>query len=285
MAWMLPRFVALLSVALAIPLAAAAAGERPSAAEVIDRYIASQAVDSEFAYLSLRRFREAELVDDKRLIAMTTLHQGTRSSVLRLQRPKELEGVAALFVDPADEAPSVYQYLPAIGRTQKISGSGARTPFLGSDFTLEDLQREAPVENAYRLLDDTIVSGSECYAVEATPEDPKQSAYRRRVLHIAKDTSRLHQIDFYGEGNEPEKVFSAFGYDSSEVRGRTRRPARGVMIDHAGKTSTILKVIESRIEAQLDAAMFSPKGIGEIDEVDVNGLLLGLDFAVSFDAQ
>jgi hypothetical protein len=263
----------------------ARAGE-PTAREIIDRYVATQSVDSVLAYVSLRRFARGELVDDKRLLAMTRRDGGTRASLMRVQRPEDLEGVTALFVDPAEGPASIYQYLPAVGQSREIRGSAMRAPFLGSDFTLQDLQREVPADNAYSRLPDSTVDGVACHAVAAVPRSPEDSAYARRVLHIAIDTNRLMQIDFFAEmdDTEPAKVFNAFAYGSSDVKGETRRPQRAVMIDHEKNTTSVLRVIESRLGTDLDAGYFTPEGIASMESKDVHGLLLGLDFEIRFDA-
>lgn len=129
------------------------------------------------------------------------------------------------------------------------------------------------------------MNGEEVYVVQATPLDPNETAYSRRILHLSKDGTRLLRVEFFRHGEHPVKTLDAYGYGSSRVEGETRRPERVVMTNHREESSTILRVIESRLDERLDAGMFTPEGIGKIRSEDLTQLLVGLRFAVGRTAQ
>ena len=94
---------------------------------------------------------------------------------------------------------------------------------------------------------------------DALPKEPDDRHSTRRVLHVSQSDDRVPRIDFYRGDDEPEKVLSAFGYGSSNVRGQTRRPERAVMTHRKDGTTSIICVIESRLGARLDPPMFTPE--------------------------
>lgn len=260
-----------------------ALAESPMPREIVEGYVKTLVVDSELAYLSLKRFESGALVDDKRLLALTRKDGEARSSLLRLQRPQALEGVTALFLQRPGAEAEVYQYLPEIGSVQRVRGAARSSPFLESDFSLQDLERETPDDNEYSRLPDALIQGELCYVIEAVPRHPDASSYRRRVLYIAKDSQHLLQLELYRAGETPAKVLHLFGYGSERVKGDTRRPERAVMVDAARGTSTTVRVIESRLNEDLPANLFEPTGIPEIRSEDMTQLLLGLQFTVALE--
>ncbi len=261
--------------------ASSARAESPTAPEIVDDYIETQVVDSEFAYLSLKRFRGGELLDEKRLLAMTRKDQGKRASLMRLTRPEDLEGVTTLFLDQPSREADVYLYMPEIGEAKQVKGADLTAAFLGSDFSLEDMLREIPGENEYTRLRDAVAHGEACYVVKAVPKDP-DSAYSRRTLHISQETHQLLRIEFYRGTDQPVKSFDAYGDGPSHVKRQTRRPEPAAMINPVKGTTTVITAIESRLNEELDAGMFTAQGITQIQPEDVDQLLRGFQFTTTF---
>jgi hypothetical protein len=261
-----------------VGLTAPAFVEAAEARKVVEAYVASQLVDSEFAYLSLRRFKAGALIDDKRLVVMTRRDGDARATTVRVQRPEEVAGSGTLFIDRADHEPKIFLFLPSVGEVKRVTGTGRSSPFFDSDFTFEDVLREVPRENLYELHSDSVVNGEACYVIEARPVEPVSSAYRLRTLYIAKETNRLQRIEFYKGANEPAKVFDAFGYGASSIRGDSRRPERAVMVNHRQGTTTVIRLIESRLNADLEPTWFTPEGLEKMKPGDVDRLLMGFRF-------
>ena len=129
--------------------ASSARAESPTAPEIVDDYIETQVVDSEFAYLSLKRFRGGELLDEKRLLAMTRKDQGKRASLMRLTRPEDLEGVTTLFLDQPSRQADVYLYMPEIGEAKQVKG---KTRLEFEDIGDQEVKNIAEPVRAYRLV-------------------------------------------------------------------------------------------------------------------------------------
>ena len=175
-----------------------------------------------------------------------------------------------------------YIFLPDIGQVTKISGDSKSGYFLGSDFTFEDLLREIPGNFKYERKGDTVIHGAECYTIRAFPTDGSAgSYYSYREFFIKKETFMLHQIEFYGPGDKLLKVLEAFEYNSSAVKGETVRPRHAVMTNMEKNSVTIFNVVESRLNLELDADLFTPKAIKNWTAEEVRDLIFDYGFTVT----
>ncbi|MEM9227400.1 MAG: outer membrane lipoprotein-sorting protein, partial [Verrucomicrobiota bacterium] len=250
--------------------------------EIIERYRVSSGVSSEFAYIELKRFIDNKPVDSQRALLVSKQSGSIRKTLFRLLQPPEVEGVSLLLkgADKSEE-PEIHLYLPEIGATRKIrSTQQGGTPFMGSDFNMQDLMEELPGENVYARLADKVVNGMECFVVRAKPlaqqtQSGFSRGYSQRDLYISKSTYNLLQVDFYRGLGTLVKNMQAFGYDSGAVIGETRRPERLVMFDIEKNSMSVIKVIESRLNERVDDQLLTAQGISSMTTGQVEDLLFG----------
>lgn len=253
-----------------------------SADEIIERYRVASGVSSEFAYIELKRFIDNKPVDSQRALLITKQVAEARNTMFRLIQPPEVEGVTLLLQSgDAETEPQIFLYLPEIGATKPIRSSGeGGSPFMGSDFNMEDLMEELPGRNVYVRLADKVINGSECFVVRAKPianqtETGFSRGYTQRDLYIAKETYNLLQVDFYKDLGNLVKNMQAFGYNSGDVLGETRRPQRLVMFDIEKNSMSVIKIIESRLNEKVEDRILTPQGISRISKGDVESFLFG----------
>ena len=87
--------------------------------------------------------------DFQRKIAIKFWSLGSSHILIRIDRPPEDAGSAILKVGN-----KIWCYLPKVNRTVEISSSTMMTPFMGSNFTLDDLVKQS------RLADDYVITAS-----------------------------------------------------------------------------------------------------------------------------
>jgi hypothetical protein len=252
---------ALLLSLLAMPLAAETVREKEGRL-IIEHWLKSKAVDAEMNYLSMQTVDPNGSTEERRILAVYRRDpSGASQYLLRLIAPEEVEGVTVVATREADGNVRQGIYLPTVGRLRPLSGEAQVGPFLGSDFSYEDLVEEIPSEQSYERLPDRFIHGSECYVVKATPRDPAKSAYGYREVYLDKHTFDLLRIDFFGPEGEFQKYFAAYDYDSPRIAGRGTRPHRAVMTDIKANTSTILTVVQSRIGQGIPPEIFTAESI------------------------
>ena len=132
---------------------------------------------------------------------------------------------------------------------------------MGSDFTFEDLSKENPKDyQYYRLLNETL-EGKEVYVIMSAPANidiRNRTDYSSRLLYIDKDSYNILKIEFYNEGEkEPFKTFTGEDYDVAEGDGMSERPRRATMKNHETRTTSVMTVIEARLNEDIPEDIFT----------------------------
>ncbi|HYV19841.1 MAG TPA: outer membrane lipoprotein-sorting protein [Verrucomicrobiae bacterium] len=241
-----------------------AAGEAPKSAltgqAIVERYLKTQDVPSEMAFIAMVVSRPGAPPKEYRFLAVHRKRtDGGRDAFLRVVRPKDVQGVSLMVVEPPAGAAQVSLFLPEVGKVRPLAGGSLSGAFLGSDFTFEDLRRELPDIHDYERLEDATVRDVPCFKVRAREKAEGSSAYGWRDLLIGRDTSDLLRVDFYRRDGRLAKSLNAFDYRSAEVKGETRRPRRAVMRAVSGDAWTDFTVIEGRVGETIPDELFTAR--------------------------
>lgn len=97
---------------------------------------------------------------------------------IRILAPPKEAGIGSLRIKA-----EMWNYLPAVERVIKIPPSMMLQPWMGSDFTNDDLVKESSILDDYthKVVGATAVNGQDAYQVEATPK-PDAPVVWGRVL-------------------------------------------------------------------------------------------------------
>lgn len=286
----LPPFTTVRAAACAFLLLTLAltAAQPPEVAQeegsmIMQHWLKSKSVDSEMAFIRMQTLGASGAVETKKFLMVYHRRPDKQSHfMVRLMEPEDIKGVTVLAKKTASGEISQYSYLPAVGRLRPLSGDGQAAPFLGSDFSYEDFLEEIPEEQIYTRRPDKFVHGAECFVVRAKPKQTGASAYAYRDLYIDRKTFDMHRIDFFGAGGEFLKYFAAYDYDSPRIAGQSTRPRRAVMTHVRGNSSTILTVVQSRINAgNIDEAIFSAENIQNWSDKDLDSFIYDMFLEVS----
>jgi len=146
---------------------------------------------------------------ENRTLEMNT--DGDKSMIV-FQSPKDVEGTAVLTFTHKAGTDDQWLYLPAIKRVKRISSSNKSGPFMGSEFSYEDLSSFEVEKYTYKFLKNESFNGSNCAVIEQYPVDPK-SGYKRRIVYYNLDKNyRLEKIEFYDRKNSSLKTLTYHNY-------------------------------------------------------------------------
>lgn len=278
------RFSALAFILLTLAPASPAQADADALTgpELIEKYVKTQTLDSELAYIELKTFETETPTDNitrKRFLALTRKDaDGGYGYLVRLVRPEDVEGVSVLTNVRADDSSEQYLYLPAQGKPLQLSQAGRSGGFLGSDFAYEDLIRETPKNWTYERLPDGVAQGEICAVVEAKPTETDDSQYTRRLIYLDPSSYEVRKIEFYSDhGETPVKELQAYEYRSPDVDGSTVRPRFAVMTNLETGTISVFKVLKSRQNLELKDEIFTPAYLSAMTPADVNSLLSEMD--------
>ncbi|MGZ5781256.1 MAG: outer membrane lipoprotein-sorting protein [Burkholderiaceae bacterium] len=159
-----------------------------------------------------------------------------KQSFLRIATPAKDAGISSLRIDS-----EMWNYIPAIERTIKIPPSLMLQPWLGSDFTNDDLVKESSIVTDYthRLIGEKKIDGNDAYQIEGLPKPNAAVVWGKIVYSIRKSDFVPLKLEYYDERGD---LIRALNYsDIRTVDGRSI-PTRWEMqpLTKPGKKTTIV---------------------------------------------
>ncbi|MBL4802025.1 MAG: outer membrane lipoprotein-sorting protein [Emcibacter sp.] len=135
---------------------------------------------------------------------------GDKSLVI-FDSPRDVKGTAFLthskILDPDDQ----WIYLPALGRIKRISSSNKSGPFMGSEFSYEDMSSREVGKYHYKWLRDEPCGALTCFVVESYPQYSK-SGYTKLTSWIDTQDYRTMKTEFYNRRGALFKVLKFSDY-------------------------------------------------------------------------
>lgn len=168
---------------------------------------------------------------------------------LRLTAPPDLAGSAYLIQERSTEGASdtVYSYLPASGRTRRISGAGGEVAIWGTDFSYQDLLniRGTLQDSAVEQDFDQTIDGREVYVYRIQPGDDSDSPYRRIENYVDKQTCLLLRARMFGgDGRVAKRLVAPY----AEVQEIDDLVVPGSMTMHSPAAGTHTRMTLSDIQ-------------------------------------
>ena len=184
--------------------------------------------------------RNRQGATSKRSMRVSRLEQkgdGDKTLVV-FDTPRDVKGTALLTYTHPKDNDDQWLYLPALKRVKRISSSNRSGPFVGSEFSFEDLLSEELAKYTYKYIRDQSFGGRSCYVIERYPVY-KNSGYTKQVLWLDKSEYRLWKIEHYDRKKSKLKTLTYSGYQ--RYLGKYWRAAKFSMINHQnGKSTDIL---------------------------------------------
>jgi outer membrane lipoprotein-sorting protein len=159
-----------------------------------------------------------------------------RRSFIRILTPAKEAGIGSLRIGS-----EMWNYLPNVERTIKIPPSMMLQPWMGSDFTNDDLVKESSIINDYthKILATVTLDSQSVYQVEAIPK-PDAAVVWGKILYWVRSSDFVPlKQEFYSERSELVRVMTYA--DVRPMGGRTI-PTRWEMrpVAKPGNVTTIV---------------------------------------------
>lgn len=132
----------------------------------------------------------------KREMGLHSWTKGTKYSMILLTSPAKEKGIVYLKCDK-----EVWNYIPSIERVIKLPPSMMSQSWMGTDFTNDDLVKEASAADDYThtLSGKETIAGRECYRIEMIPKPTTAVVWGKVIVWIdVKDYLQL-RAEFYDE--------------------------------------------------------------------------------------
>ena len=152
--------------------------------------------------------------------------------------PGSIRGTALLTHAHLHTDDDQWLFLPALKRVKKITSRNKTGPFLGSEFSYEDLTPPVIEKYHYVYVAEETCDGRKCYVVDRYPEDA-HSAYSRQRVWIDQARFTVARMDFFNRRQEVTKTLLVSGY--KHYAGQYWKASRMVMSNLKSGRSTTLE--------------------------------------------
>jgi hypothetical protein len=135
--------------------------------------------------------------------------------------PQNLKGLSVLtwvYLDPGKDH-DVWLWLPSLRKVRRISQSEEDDPFMGSEFTTEEISTRRWEDETYKMIGEKKFNGytakfdgktyykdADCYVIEATPKR-KDWYYSKRIIWLDKQFAGLIFDEVYDPAGRKWKTF------------------------------------------------------------------------------
>lgn len=152
-------------------------------------------------------------------------------------------------------------YLPSLKNTRRIAASDGEKPFVGTDFSYDDMSSREVDEDTHKLLKESEDKGNfkDLYVVESIPKDPKSSQYSKRISWVTKDSWIPTYIELYDKKgkllkeNEIKSITQMAGASGKSYN----IPTENVMTNVQTKHSTVMKLGNLVIDKPIPDSIFT----------------------------
>ncbi len=203
--------------------------------------------------MTLRNSQGEESIREMRMKSLEVNDDGDKGLTI-FDKPRDVKGTAFLTFSHVDKADDQWLYLPALKRVKRISSRNKSGPFMGSEFSYEDLSSFEVEKYSFKFLAEETVNGVATYKIEQIPTD-KNSGYTRQVVWLDQEHLRGQQVDFYDRKKSLLKTLTFSDY--SLHLDKYWRPMKMNMVNHQTKKSTELNTTSLEFRTGLKDSDFN----------------------------
>lgn len=180
-------------------------------------------------------------------------------ALVLITSPAKDKGVVTLKRDK-----EVWNWIPAVQRVIKIPPSMMLQPWMGSDFTHDDLVRQSSIVEDYEhsLIGEEKYAGYDCYVIQMIPKPDAGVVWGKIITWISKTGYLELRADYYDE--DQVLVKSMIGSNVKQLGGRTI-PTHWEMIpnDKPGQ-KTVMDYISIQFNPKIAPSFFSEQNMKRV---------------------
>lgn len=150
-------------------------------------------------------------------------------------------------------------YIPASDKVLPIAGSRKQDPFMGSDFSYEDVSGRHFTKDNHKLLKSEMMGGVDCFVTESIPK-VKEEKISKIVAWIAKSNYIPMRVDYY---NHQGVVYRSYTSEEiKEIQGYATIMKRTMVSPLEGtKTEMIVNPSKVKYDLGMSEEVFSERAL------------------------
>jgi outer membrane lipoprotein-sorting protein len=182
--------------------------------------------------------------------------KGNDLSFILVLAPAKEKGV--VFLKRKKE---VWNWIPSIERTIKMPPSMMSQSWMGTDFTNDDLVKEASILEDYNhsFLEDVIVDGRNCYKIQLLPKPKSAVVWGKVIMDIDKKDFMMLYVEYYDEDG---MLINTMHCSDIKLLGDRLLPGKMEMIPANKKGNKTVLIYNSLVfDTPLDDSFFTTQNI------------------------
>ncbi len=172
--------------------------------------------------------------------------------------PRDVKGSAFLSFSHSLEPDDQWMYLPALKRVKRIATQNKSGPFMGSEFSYEDMASFELEKFRFTYLRDENYQGESVYVLQQVPLD-EYSGYSKQIVWVDKTYYRAVKVEFYDRKNALLKVLELDNY--KQFKDKFWRPMRSTMRNVQNGKSTVMLTHKIEFGTGLDESDFNKNSL------------------------
>ena len=177
-------------------------------------------------------------------------------SFVRVTAPAKEAGIGSLRI-----ASEMWNYLPSVERVVKIPPSMMLQPWMGSDFTNDDMVKESSAVNDYthKIVGTEIVDGKPVYQIESLPKPDAAVVWGKVIYLIRKEDAIPIRQSFFSERGELIRVLT---FSDIKIMDGRLMPTRWEMRPVSKpENSTVVTLKAARYDRPIDPEIFTQRNL------------------------
>lgn len=180
-------------------------------------------------------------------------------TMISFESPRDVKGTAMLTYSHKTESDDQWLFLPSIKRVKRISSDNKSGPFMGSEFSYEDLGSQEVEKYTYKYLEEKTIKGMKIAVVERYPID-KKSGYSKNVVYYNLDKNhRMEKIEFYDRRGALLKTMDYLDY--KQYKAKHWRASKLYVVNHQSDKETELLFEDYNFDVSLGDNDFSQNSL------------------------
>lgn len=220
------------------PMDTSLSAEARGKAVAEEAYLRDRGFGDEEATLTMN-LQDARGRERSRQMRFRTLERDNEGDwmIAVFDNPADVRGTASLTHSKALEPDDQWLFLPATNRVRRIASNNKSTPFMGSEFSFEDLSDQQVEKYSYKYLREEACGELTCHVVEQYPAY-EHSGYSRLVMWYDNSEYRTHKVEYYDRRERLLKTLTMTEY--SQFLDKYWRPMHLEMLNHQTSNRTLL---------------------------------------------
>lgn len=180
-------------------------------------------------------------------------------SIILVTEPVKDKGVVYL-----KRKKEVWNWIPSIERNIKLPPSMMSQSWMGTDFTNDDLVKEASIVEDYNhsIIGDTVIDQRPCYKIRLLPKPESAVVWGKLLMCIDKKDNLMLYVEYYDEDG---KLINTMKTSDIKMLGGRLLPSRMEMIPADKKNNKTVLIYNSlQFDKPIEDNFFTPQNMSKV---------------------